>query len=368
MVAPDRVSLHADALFALSRVLAGTWDLSGVGPRAERSILLLRRGFEHLETLVTRGGGVQAHENRRSLLSEFRGTGPLSVADYMTPKTREFVRSLQKEQREVLFRLLPLLIKQGHGEDLRLVGSVVGGQPIQELYEYLEAIILHTQDLPGARDRTLRYTQRWHYSFRGLDSPYLRDYLDRLEKAGNADVKAAVADMRKQIPAVSPWSRKAPDPKQPKPVVWDDGSWDPPSRVALRPLAFTIVGRDTKGQPPVRPVGLLAAGPRVDVVWNTKELFLMREPGKLEPVWTAAVNHVVVHSAVFDGRFAWFVCGSAVSQKVLTLLVIDPMTGKVRDVSAAEGLPKAGERADARPRRSATSRGHCRGFGRRGLE
>ncbi len=366
LVAPDRVSLHADALFALSRVLAGTWDPSGVGPRAERSVLLFRRGLEHLETLVTRGGGLAAYENRRDLLSEFRGIGSLYVAEYQPPKTREFIRSLQKEQREVLFRLLPVLIKQERGEDLRFVGAVVSLQPVKEQYEFLEAVILHTQNLPGAKERTFRYTQRWNFEFRYLDSPHLRDYLDRLEKAGNAEVKAAVADMRKKIPAVSPWSRTKPDPNQPKPLHWDDGSYDPPSRVALRPLTFTVVGRDGKGQPPVRPTGLIAAGSGVDVVWNEGEVFLMREPGKLEPVWSPpAARHIYLDSVVFDGRFVWAVARMAATP---TLLVIDPSSGKVRDVSAAEGLPQAGERgqtivlAPLGPRRVAVAGGFGRAW------
>ena len=101
--------------------------------------------------------------------------------------------------------------------------------------------------------------------------------------------------------------------------------------------------------------GCFAVSPGIDVFWQRGDLFLMKQKGVLERVWTAgridspygpmhvsALNHVC-----YDGKFVW--ASVAEFEQPARLLVLDPLTGQTwefgaEDVASHGGANDASQR------------------------
>jgi len=140
---------------------------------------------------------------------------------------------------------------------------------------------------------------------------------------------------------------------------------DPPLR------KLTLSAKDAGDSTyPVFPTGWLRCRDGLDLVWERHQrnaLYLMKEPGKLEPVfridlntpegWKPHTGHTFVnksydgyglHHPCFDGRYIW---APVVGPKP-RLVVIDPETSKTTVLDADDGLPpmnRGGAAAPVRP-------------------
>ena len=192
---------------------------------------------------------------------------------------------------------------------------------------------MELQDLPEHKFRAmwiLRAAWTWRaHAFQiakpGEEETAFRELLGRLEASKNAGVKAAAQDAFK---ALEVELKNASTPlRQPEP----EGA-----RFSILHLVLESNGG------PVDPVhGILAVSPTVDVVWAGTGLYLMKQKGKLRPVWTTDEQSFRFQSVVYDGRYIW--AATRHFRKWPTLMVIDPVTEKIWHVGAAEGLPQGPE-------------------------
>lgn len=206
--------------------------------------------------------------------------------------------------------------------------------PLKEKYASLEQLILQCKDLPKAKERTDRYIvivrslQSAGPFNVGDDKKAFYAFLGRLEAVENADVRAAASGVKKRFDNI--FNRPgAPSPKE--------------TKVSL-PLQSLALVRDSDGQTVDNVTGIRPIGSKLDVVWGPgcKSLYLMKKKGVLHSVWTSSSATAGVREVSFDGRFVWAL---VVDQKglKLQLLVLDPQTEKVWEVTKNDPLPEAGQ-------------------------
>ncbi|MBN9521192.1 hypothetical protein J0H58_22175 [bacterium] len=288
-------------------------------------------GLDHLEALVTRA------DTFRTFTA--RGTGGADI-DFLQEltffaglpgggRTAEET-DLHGERGAALLRIMPRIAPKDHPSDMIYVEAAVAGLPPPEKYAWVERLILGTASLPGAQARTTRYIG---YARRAQRTPgdefgAFATLLARLDASGSAEVRAAVADVRRQE-AARP-KTPAPSPK----LVWQ-GVGD----LGLRPLR--LVQADD-GRPVDPPTGIVSAGPGVDVVWGRGTVYVMKAKGQVRPVWSAP-GATLIQGAVYDGRYVWAVAHPP--QEWPRVLVIDPTAGTVWSATPPDGLPEGDPRA-----------------------
>ncbi|MGL6097882.1 MAG: hypothetical protein ACRC7O_19030, partial [Fimbriiglobus sp.] len=169
------------------------------------------------------------------------------------------------------------------------------------------------------------------------DTPEFQALVDRLKKSGKPDLRDAADDVLKIVAtakAAPPFKHsniEPTDPTAPGPNGVNftplDVQFDPPRR-SIRPGAKVSLS------------GVLPAGPGTDVFWASSGLYLMRKKGTLLPVWQGGGNDGMFgfSTVCYDGRYVWATLPRY--QTFPYLLVLDPVTGKVTDLSAAAGLPQ----------------------------
>ena len=142
--------------------------------------------------------------------------------------------------------------------------------------------------------------------------------------------------------------RPAPAERFVKPDGYDpDAKPDPAAnRIKMTPIALTVPAPKPPAWPVKRFLGILAAGPKTDVVWSHKTLYLMTEKGKLREVWDTRDMNTQFQSVQFDGKYLWCVATRFLNAPLLE--VLDPATGKTHEVTNDDGLPwpTAEQRAD----------------------
>ena len=117
-----------------------------------------------------------------------------------------------------------------------------------------------------------------------------------------------------------------------------------PGGVKLTPVTLTIERSGPETRRARAFEGVLAIGPGVDIVWSFDALYVMKDKGKLRTVWRVPGNEELrgFTTVIFDGNFVW---ATAPRQRENPyLLLLDPQSEKVWDLSAAEGLPQLPKR------------------------
>lgn len=97
----------------------------------------------------------------------------------------------------------------------------------------------------------------------------------------------------------------------------------------------------------VFPCGWLTGDDKVEVVFTRQEIFLMREPGKLDLIFRVPADFegLGFYHPCFDGKYAWLPC---VGTKPL-LVVVEPATGRHWAFGADAGVPPMNRGATAAP-------------------
>ena len=175
-----------------------------------------------------------------------------------------------------------------------------------------------------------------------LNDPKFLEFLRQARKLPNADLQERIDDML----APNRQRRKAPpqSPKRP--------AQSPPARPLapapagnVRLVRLSLKSDGSVDDETLRPlVGWLPAGQGIDVAWNDRGIYVMKEPG----VFSLLDNRVPSKStgagipAVFDGRYVWFVRDSTTVNRH-ELLAIDPRTETSVLIDADDGLPNCNE-------------------------
>ena len=138
------------------------------------------------------------------------------------------------------------------------------------------------------------------------------------------------------------------------PILNDKASWSLPTirsdatatpKLELQQLSFRLIDKNGK-EHPLSLTGIQSAGP-VDIVWGisnwhgfgTRVVCVMREPGKLEPIFETD-NQSSFCSACYDGKFVWLPLRGRNSR----ILLIDPKSSEVmvvkKNLKRLNGSPK----------------------------
>lgn len=174
-----------------------------------------------------------------------------------------------------------------------------------------------------------------------------RGKVDELKRTENAAREAAAA-----VTAAARRTNPAPTPKPTTPAAPDpdrDPSGEPKLANGATQAAFTPVTFKVGNEPVERLQGCIPAGPGIDVLWAGGRLFVMKQPGRLRQVYDGPpyrYGPAAYYSShvVYDGRYVWAAglpppVSGRPGPTTPTLIVLDPTTERVREITAADGLP-----------------------------
>lgn len=334
LLEPDQPALQAEALIAITRHLLQNWRATGpeytwVLKDAETMLRLRRRGLDHLEAFVAAGGKIDDYY-RKSEVNHLLTIRSLCLksqhlAGY-PPGLEALVAPERAHQREVISRVLERVTRNHEACDGQLASWLLDGLPPAEQSSRQRELILKYQDLPGASARTKRFLSGWTIP-RYVDSPDYRAALDVLAKEGNQHVREAIAEIQAKL-------------DQPAGVV-ETPAVPVQNTIRLRPVPVQIVDRN--GLKPFsnslfRLRGIEAIGPGVDVLWSTRNLYVMTNKDEATPLPHDAQDQRNITDVCYDGRYAWAALRGSTGGTSLFLL--DPKSKRTTDVSATEGLPQ----------------------------
>jgi hypothetical protein len=196
-----------------------------------------------------------------------------------------------------------------------------------------------------------------------LEDPSFNQFLDEAAKIDTPGVRAGIADAKLQAAKNIAWlhdfqngvvHRPAPSPAMPPGTP----------RVTFSPLALSAVDED--GQPLNAPEIIsswLIVGDRIDAVFDANSLYLMKEKGTLQRLFSSEEECFRSSKPAFDGRFLW---APVVQKDDGEVLVVDPAEARiVARFSKTDGLPPMTNSAIAaalEPGRACVSGGFGRGW------
>ena len=344
LLEPDQPKLRPRAVVACGKLARQYW-LNNMSPKdvQKPSEMLLaldynRRGLEHLETFLKSGNVPRAYGDRfgRNFVDTFvLDTGMIRAYPPRLQELTGAYAELRQQERETLLRLVRLREGDTGRETLLFLDWAGQGLSKRERYAVVLKLILEWQGLPGTRERTMRLAQG-PYALTALDEPEFRELLDQLLAAGNPEVRRAAQGMKIALAAIrlAKEKAKASGPAAPPKVTHD------PKEVAFRPLELQApAAGDGRISRPRFLGGCLPAGKGTDVFLGVGALYLMKEKGRLQTVWTAGELNVHCAGVCYDGRYVW--AGIVRHLKPPSLLVLDPVSEKSWEITAKDGLPQA---------------------------
>jgi len=333
LINPDQLDLHITAIVVITPQVRGPWAAATHEmAELEPVVQLFLRGLRHLEAYVSGGGDLKKfHDPARGTLyvTFFYSANYFNPPGPGTPAVKKRLLTLQEEVREILLRMIPILAKRENDTEGLFISWAVHHLPPAEKYKLLETLITQLQDLPRAQTRTSTYVHQGYAYLSSLDCPEFRALLQQLQDSKNADLKAAGTQLKAKL------ERDLKAKATPVPIELPRP--DPAAnRVKFTPIPLTISPNAPATSS--RLLGLLAIGPGVDVLWGRQSLYLMTEKGILRQVWSSRNLNTYFETVRFDGRFVW----AAVRRlkEASLLLILDPINGKVYEVTAKDGMPE----------------------------
>jgi hypothetical protein len=309
---------------------------------AVRTMQALHRATEHLEV-----GCMPRKKFDPPLIPDLREhLDPFPSSEFMGTlfSTRGFVGFAQENaefaayfKEEIAFRrrvfldLFRARARAGYGDEWRFFLYLLERGDVAQVSQTIRSLVQELKDLPHAKERTIYYSQNRY----GMLCPELQQdptYLTDLENDSNPDLRAAAAflreNMTKQLKQQEEYrARVAKSRDQP------DDLKDAPTRQ----VSLMVAGGNPKdvGKELKRPFShCIPLGPGHDLFLCGSSFYLMREKGKLLQLIEGIGQS---HFACYDGRFAW-ICIKRY-QKTPSLIVLDPVTTKMEEITAEHGLP-----------------------------
>lgn len=348
LIAPEKKELRRIAAQSLAGIFKEMRQLPA-GEQADGAALrrrwnFLRRAMRQFELYQRDNADFDASKEHRFATS-------IPSAAFSSPgqptddASKQFIQTAQDEVREALLRVVRDRARVGNRDERNLFGFAVFLLPEERKWPMVEQIILDTQHFPDARWRTMTLAKQW-FAPNVLDAPLAQKMLDRLEKNGNADVRAAVATLRSEHAAFrrsSPPSVPIPRPSE----TTAEAVGQP--QILFEELKLQVRQKDG-GLAPYdsrRCSDIVAAGEGIDIACCYDGIFSVKTKGILTPVWRGEqqlawfdrVNGSwPVGRPCFDGRYVW-ACVRYYRDADPVLLMIDPVTDTWRSLAAKDGLP-----------------------------
>jgi hypothetical protein len=339
---PDQPALRRDAILALNHV----WEIDGWLDTVSELRGKLHgqlRSLEHVRALISDENALRSYWKTRDfefINSLFRSTHVRRLRNSalnhvaLPDDIRELRERLEREERETAMRLSRWFTQQrlGHPSIWYLLRAIPDLAPRQQYAARAELIIAH-QKAPNVakwvRDAVLGgYTVEW------LDSVEGREFLDQLatSPAASAAVRQTATAIKRELEAaVAEWYEPHVAVKS-REASMTTGT----TRVSFRPLEIDVVpsaGRAYK----MKLFSHLLKADGFDIVADARTLGVMKVPGRVTPIWTSQDKlHIV--DVTYDGRYVWASLATGRNDPA-KLLVADPKSGQVWEVTEQHGLP-----------------------------
>lgn len=235
---------------------------------------------------------------------------------------------------EPLTRNRPLHERADRPDALLFMIAASRAMPPEEQPAYVMGMLRRHVDRAHGRHRAFEWP-RLIGDERLMETDEGRRLLDEVAALPNPEMAAGVTDLRawlaKELPdrkerQAAAQARLRPIEPPAPPMTTDDGKTAKVAAVRFEPL------RDLKG---FRCVPL---GDGVDLMWGGIAAHLMTAPGEMRPVEKLTGRSPGITHAVYDGRYVWCTLSTHVNDDP-PVLVCDPRTGEVWEVTAAHGLP-----------------------------
>ena len=335
LLAPDIIEFHRREIVILTALVAQSWT-----PMREPTVESVRRAagyyfraLAHLELFLRTAPnirGYSAPDARNFVVSLLHSAGEWGRIGRPGQDVLDELQKNQTRTREVLLNIARMRARDGRGDEWLFFAYAVTPASRGEKYDVAYQMLNELQDLPGGSQRTYQFAT-FGYTPDILCTPEGRAFLERvINGLHNLEVVGEARTLRDSLPkfAADAARRSEELTEHFKGAPPDPG----PQDVSFAPFALPIAEVNV----PVDIEGYVAAGD-IDVFWTHKRILVDRGGGKIQTLWTGVNGQLKPMRASYDGRYVWL-AGWQDHQPPL-LLVIDPASGRVWQLGAADGLP-----------------------------
>ncbi|HUE72931.1 MAG TPA: hypothetical protein VMP01_18745 [Pirellulaceae bacterium] len=256
---------------------------------------------------------------------------------------KSLVRPLQQAQARLIMRLAPIHAHNGDGLD----GQLIRDLPVADRQAVALRAIAEFKAYPGAETRIRQYVVSALSITTGWSPDDDERFLKQVESIDHPGVAAAVSNARglvaqrqkgRQPQAVAPAAVR-----QPQAAHQATQPAEPPSdsdpHIAFKQLVLPW----QKMNVGTRCDLCLPCGTDVDLFGASGQLLLMKKKGEAKLLWQGDYgldfrNFNATPLACYDGKYAWV--PASFPLKLPRLLIVDPQSGKVAEVTKEHGLPE----------------------------
>jgi hypothetical protein len=251
------------------------------------------------------------------------------------------VRGFRRERQELLLRYNELAAANGEPGDMVIFSDL----PPEERQALVLRMIVDFRLYPRAEMRNQAYINAALNYQGGRENA--EQFLTQLATLSDPTVQKAVEQHKQMMARMAaarvprPMPAVSPAPALPKPQTPD-----PDAQIAFAPLV--LPWKTLLDGPDAREVCelMLPLGKTGDLFCYRGQILLSKKKGDYKLIWEGSTNLMFRHMtsagygpslACYDGKYAWVPLVDP--GKPARLLVIDPVTEKVSEVTAKEGLP-----------------------------
>lgn len=342
---PDQPRLHFDAANILERLpavpsrnrISEKLTLEQATAKLQYEELQIQHAEAYLRTIHLGTDAPVIVETLNFIAHVMGQSDPNAFPNTLMPRVREISRL----KRDMLFRVLDQRKLRGDNALLYQLW-VPGGEfysrldtPEEDLEYRLRALRLYS----GLSSAEATY---WALTFEKSPAEMMADDYQKILAAadtindaevrkGLAQVRAEIEKDRRQIAAVTDRNRSVRTPARMPPTT------TPQTYGSVSFTRLELPATDEARNPCVVPtrINLIPCGKDTDLVSGLKDLYLMKEKGRLKRIFHSDEQFFNFSGVCFDGRFIW----APAKRPNPLVLVIDPITERVWKLDATNGLP-----------------------------
>ena len=260
---------------------------------------------------------------------------------------KALARPLREARARLALRMAPIHAYHGETGDVYMIREL----PPPDRRAAALRLILELKDYPQPARRIQQYVLSGLTMTTGWAPEDDERFLKQVEAIDHPAIAAAVKNARQQLasqaqarqpqifaPASAP-RRQQPQSSQPPKPPMSDVPAQSDAQVAFKPLALPWQRIHSQ----TRCDMCLPAGPDVDLFGAAGQILLMKKKGEARLLWQGDLglnfrNFLGAPLACYDGKYAWIPASRPL--KLPQLVIVDPQSGKVTEVTKEHGLPE----------------------------
>jgi hypothetical protein len=252
---------------------------------------------------------------------------------------KALARPLQQAPAALALRMAPIHAHNGEAGDVYMIREL----PLPDRQAAALRLIRELKEYPKSETRIQQYVLSGLSIMTGWSPEDDEGFLKQVEAIDHPAVAAAVRNAREQL------SREA-ESRKPRIVTPPAARRHPATRPAERPAASDSQIAFKQVALPWQQIFVgarcelcLPCGPDVDLFGASGQILSMKKRGEAKVLWQGdhGLNFrhfIATPLACYDGKYAWI--PGSLPTKLPRLIVVDPQTGKVTEVTKEHGLPE----------------------------